>query len=58
MKQLETCSGRRFDSAHLHQKCIGLGVFCKKTSGVLLMGMTRFRQGKEYRSGQLDTESR
>jgi hypothetical protein len=48
MKLNERCSGRGFDSHHLHQKHI-VKVFDTKAgqAGVLLMGVSWFRQGNE-----------
>jgi hypothetical protein len=50
MKQREKCSGREFDSPHLHQKHIGYIDAIRNglcVSSVLLMGVTRFRQGNK-----------
>jgi hypothetical protein len=61
MKQREKCSGREFDSPHLHQRYITpltprgyLELQLEKhtvrsadNSSISLMGVTRFRQGKE-----------
>lgn len=65
MKQLEKCSGRGFDSHLVHQKQMALdtvrpirflNVGIIGSSNLLLMGQPWFRQGKEYRSGQLTRE--
>jgi len=55
MKQREKCSGREFDSPHLHQKRICespslYGTILEmrfKSFGAFLMGVTRFRQGNK-----------
>jgi hypothetical protein len=55
MKQLEKCSGQGFDSPHLHQKRIRYAHSMQrhKKRDCASDGDAWFRQGKEYRSGQL-----
>ena len=47
MKQSEKDSRRGGSARQVHHKHIGLGVFCKKTSGVFMMGLTQDRLGQE-----------